>query len=448
MKLDLNPQFTEAINLIEKTTKHLFITGKAGTGKSTLLNYVRETTRKNLAVLAPTGVAAVNVKGQTIHSFFGFKPDVNLKRVHRLDSAGERKLYQTLDTIVIDEISMVRADLIDCIDKFLRLNGRERDVPFGGVQMVFIGDLYQLPPIVTNADREIFSAHYDSPYFFSAHVFTSQRQLLVDARSVALECIELTHIYRQDDTRFIELLNAIRNNTANDHHLTLLNRRHDSDHEFDPDDLVMYLTTTNAIAGRINEQSLRQLETEERTFFGRITGEFEKNALPTDELLTLKIGAQVMMLNNDPYGRWINGTIGRVTAFHFDEEEKKDVVVVELHDGTEVDVLPARWEMFTYTYDKETKQIDSDIAGSFIQYPLKLAWAVTIHKSQGKTFDRVLLDIGSGTFSPGQLYVALSRCTSLEGIVLKQPIERRHIWTDRRVMEYVRGLQNDGEIAK
>lgn len=431
-KIELNEHFLKALEVMENTSRHVFITGRAGTGKSTLLEYFRANTKKRIAVLAPTGVAALNVRGQTIHSFFMFKPSVTPEAVKRTPKLGKnaRELYRELDAIVIDEVSMVRADLLDCIDLFLRINGKKKKEPFGGVQMIFIGDLYQLPPVVKGKDREIFQDKYPSPYFFDALSF----------RELELEFVELEKIYRQRDERFIALLNTIRNNTVKDEHLALLNTRCKPDFHTDPDEFYVYLTPTNSMAEDINLRQLSAIKGEPVTLEGYLYGDLTEDSLPTESLLTLKEGAQVMLVNNDPAGQWVNGSIGRVIGFDYDGKEIK-TIGVELSSGEVVEVNRYRWELYEYYYDKERKSVESRVTGSFTQFPLKLAWAVTIHKSQGKTFDRVVIDIGKGAFAPGQVYVALTRCTSLEGIVLKRPIEKKHIFVDRRIVKFITEFQ-------
>ncbi len=450
--LDVNEQFSAAVDLMEKTRQHIFLTGRAGTGKSTLLQHFRLHTKKKIAVLAPTGVAAVNVSGVTIHSFFRFKPDITVQKVERLPPE-DTSLYRNLDTIVIDEISMVRADLLDCVDIFLRLNGPDKRQPFGGVQMIFIGDLHQLPPVVTADEESIFASHYESPYFFSAHVFSGQGkqgELFQTQEPFQLELVELEKIYRQKDAAFISVLNAVRDNTATAKDMTLLNSRCVEYGRVTDSELTIFLMTTNAMAAERNAIELAKLPDKEHSFTGTVSGAFEARAFPTDMTLTLKMGAQIMMLTNDPEGRWINGTTGTVREIKEDTETGVDLVKIELATGRMVTVGPHTWDMFQFTYDRSSQMILSETVGSFIQYPFKLAWAITIHKAQGKTFDRVVLDIGRGTFSPGQLYVALSRCTSLEGLTLTRPIERRHIWNDARVGAFVRGLEKKpaGEVSR
>ncbi len=458
--IEINPGFRRALDVMEGTPHHVFITGKAGTGKSTLLELWRGQTLKRIAVLAPTGVAALNVRGQTIHSFFGFKPDVTPEAVRKLGqgrgAAADRiALYRNLDAIVIDEVSMVRADLMDCVEKFLRLNGPRPKEWFGGLQMIFIGDLYQLPPVVTGQERGLFApdppslrrgfgpgsspssaalsaARYESPYFFSARIFAEP--------DFAMDFIELEKVYRQSDAAFIGLLNAIRNRSIDEEQVALLNSRLDP--AFSPPDGEFYitLTSTNDLAAARNREKLASLSGRTRRYEGLVEGEFDRRSFPTEEALELKKGAQVMLLANDRRGRYVNGTIGRVAKITKVPDED-DVVTVELPDGDEVDLSPNTWELFRFQYDSEADRIEAESVGSFTQYPLRLAWAVTIHKSQGKTFDRVVVDIGRGAFAHGQVYVALSRCTSFEGLVLRTPIRKSHIWMDWRIVRFLTRFQ-------
>lgn len=424
-KIELNNEFLRALDLMEHSSKNVFITGKAGTGKSTLLNYFRETTGKKVVVLAPTGVAAINVRGQTIHSFFKFKPHVTLDAIKNEKIAGENNIYKKLDAIIIDEISMVRSDLLDCVDKFLRLNGKDSKLPFGGVQMIFIGDLYQLPPVVKGDEREIFKTHYNSQYFFDAHVF----------EHFPIELVELEQIYRQKDQVFIDLLNAVRNNSVQETHLVELNKRHDPDFEPVKNDFYIYLTTTNNLAKEINEYQLSKINKKLHVYESLVTGDFDKSALPTQTELHIKIGAQVMLLNNDSAGRWVNGSIGKIVDIEKNEEE--EILIIELAEGDIVEAAPYTWELYRFSFNAEKKSLISETVGTFTQYPLTLAWAVTIHKSQGKTFDKVIIDIGNGTFAHGQMYVALSRCTTLDGIILKKAIQKKHIFMDFRVVKFL-----------
>jgi len=381
--IELNADFQRALAIMERTATKAFITGRAGTGKSTLLEYFRTITKKKIAVLAPTGVAALNVKGQTIHSFFKFKPNVTLQKIKRIkkDEDHPATIYEKLDSIIIDEVSMVRADLLDCVDKFLRLNGPKKYFPFGGIQMIFVGDLYQLPPVVSNDEKEIFDAAYETPYFFSARVFESFK----------MEFVELEKIYRQHDEGFIDLLNAIRNNSITEAELKLLNRRFLPEYTPPPDDFYIYLTTTNKTAELINMERLEMLPGETYAFTGSLEGEFGKESLLTAVELQMKTGAQIMMLNNDAAGRWVNGTIGKVLGIEF-VENNEAIIIAELSDGETVTISPYTWEIYKF-YIKDAA-LESAIVGRFTQYPLMLAWAVTIHKGQGITCEKVIFDIG------------------------------------------------------
>ncbi len=460
-----NPEAQEALRIMETMQENLFLTGEAGTGKSTLLQYFRATTKKNIVVLAPTGVAALNVEGQTIHSFCGFKPDITIHTVRKLSggwASAKLKLIEKLDVIVIDEISMVRADLLDCVDKFLRLNGSSPDEPFGGVQMVFIGDLYQLPPV----EKDFIPANgllhtYESPYFFDSVAF----------RSASFHHIQLKQIYRQQDPVFIDILNAVRNNVATEEHLEILNQRSaESGQKFTFEQFAIYLTPHNAQARKVNNFFLEKISSSLKVYTGSASGNFEDREPPTDLHLHVKIGAQVMMLNNDAQKRWVNGTVGKViairknsdlesmpeyepeleyvpddTEYNFDvhnheNTSNSDAIIVKLETGETVHVLPHTWEMFRFTLNRRTQKIESKSTGTFTQYPFKLAWAVTIHKAQGKTFNKVYLDLSTGTFAHGQLYVALSRCRTLDGIYLKRPVTQADILLDERVIEFLQGL--------
>ncbi len=422
-RIEINERFAEAIGLMEETEDNVFITGRAGTGKSTLLDYFRSIACKKIVVLAPTGVAAVNISGQTIHSFFGFRPDVTVEKVVKEARMKASPIYKNLDAIIIDEISMVRADLLDCVDQFLRINGKTPGAPCGGIQMIFIGDLYQIPPVVTGQERQIFKEYYESEYFFDARVFQEMEFVF----------LELEKIYRQTDPHFIALLNKIRNKTATGEDLEAINSRAEEASAL-PDGII-YLTTTNAMAEKRNEAELEKLPGKSHYFRAEIDGEMDKKYFPAQELLQLKEGAQVMMLNNDAEGRWINGTIGTVAAI------KKESLTVRLLDGANETIKPYRWNINRFFWDQDKNAVASETMGTFRQYPLKLAWAITIHKSQGKTFDHVAVDLGRGAFVPGQLYVALSRCRSLEGIHLKRKIRESDIWIDWRVVKFITGFQ-------
>jgi ATP-dependent DNA helicase PIF1 len=423
MKVEINKKFKEALKLMEKSSENVFITGKAGTGKSTLLKYFRETTKKSIVVLAPTGVSAVNIGGQTVHSFFGFKPDITLEKVRTL-RGDKRKVLEKLTALVIDEISMVRADMMDYIDKSLQIN-RGRDEPFGGVQMIFFGDLFQLPPIVRGDEKEIFKMRYESPYFFSSQVF----------QSCDFKIVELEKIYRQKNQEFIDVLGKIRNGSTTQKDLDMLNTRFDPDFKEPEGSLFINLTTVNKKADEINADRLDSIEGHLWKYESVIEGDFKKSSFPTEEVINLRIGSQLMLLNNDSDGRWVNGTVGILDSIKSDDEN--DTLIVRLSDGNLVDVEPNTWDIFKFGYNKTTKKIISTSAGSFTQYPVKLAWAITIHKAQGKTFEKVILDLGRGAFAPGQTYVALSRCVSLEGLVLRTQIKKSHIFTDWKVSNFL-----------
>jgi len=434
--IEFNEEFAHAYDLLENSTGNVFITGKAGTGKSTLLQYFRDHTSKNVAVLAPTGVAAVNIKGQTVHSFFRFKPDITPDNVHSIRiRKSQKSLYQKIDTIIVDEISMVRADLLDCIDIFLRLHGKNRLNAFGGIQMIFIGDLYQLPPVVQRVEQSIFKDVYSSPFFFDSKIFKEINN--GEQHPQRFNIIELKKIYRQKEEEFIKLLGTIRNRTATEAQLKVLNERYNPHFSPEEDDYYIHLTTTNALADRVNQKKIDALQSESYFYEGTISGKFESRNLPTSQSLELKIGAQVMLLNNDASGRWINGSIGKIT----DIIDEGKIVGVELSDGQIVEVTPFKWEIFRFFFNDDTASLETETIGSFTQYPLRLAWAVTIHKSQGKTFTKVIVDLGNGAFAHGQTYVALSRCTHFEGLILKKPILKRHILLDDNVVQFMAAQQ-------
>ena len=427
-KPEINERFAHALHAMESTQDSLFITGKAGTGKSTLLTHFCRTTDKKPVILAPTGVAALNVKGQTIHSFFNFYVDVTPQKIRDGKSKPRNpKIYKKLKTIIIDEVSMVRADLLDCIDVFLRLYGPRSQQAFGGVQMVFIGDLYQLPPVVSAQEREIFSTYYKTPYFFSAHVL----------QDYPLEVIELDKVYRQKDQKFVTLLNKIRANTVEDADIRWLNTRHIQNSAPPAEGYFITLTTTNQRADEINDGHLAALKGRAHHAKAQIKGDFTKEYFPTATDLSFKIGAQIMMLNNDSDKQWVNGSIGAIEALGKDEAGDP-YLSVRLQDREDtVHVYPHTWEV--YRFGVEGESIVSEPVGTFTQYPFRLAWAITIHKSQGKTFDHVTIDIGRGTFAAGQIYVALSRCTSFKGIILKTPIGKQNIRTDSRIFGFMAG---------
>lgn len=414
---------------MENGSDSLFITGRAGTGKSTLLSYFKKNTLKNIVILAPTGVAAVNIGGATIHSFFKFKPDITMEKAWVLGGKVKKpELYKSLDAIVIDEISMVRADLLDCIDAFMRRVCGTM-APFGGKRVIFFGDLYQLPPVVTRDDIDIFRTRYDSAFFFSADVISR----------TPISFLELDHIYRQSDDKFIAVLNAIRENIATDDDLALLNTRVHEEYAPPPEEYVVHLTGTNALAQAYNTYQLNSLEGKIHSFKATSTGTFDRHTQPAPRELELKIGAQVMLTSNDREKRFINGTVGRVEELSY--ENDSPVASIRLTNGKLIDIGPATWEMFKFSYNDKSRRITTEVAGTYTQLPLILAWGITIHKSQGKTFDRLAIDLPN-SFAHGQTYVALSRATSLEGIVLKRPLTSRHIIMDPIVTTWLTMLRN------
>lgn len=425
-----NAHFKLAFDALEYTQECIFITGKAGTGKSTLLRHFVANTKKSCVVLAPTGIAAINAGGSTIHSFFRlpFRPIMqDDEEIHRFPKSSEKfKILQKMDTLIIDEVSMLRADLIDAIDQSLRLNCARPDLPFGGKQVIFFGDLFQLEPVVQNNEVEnyLFNEYYDSHYFFSAHVF----------RELHMHCVELRKVYRQNDPEFIQTLDTIRLNRADELELRKINSRVDRYFEPAHSDMYVTLATRNNIASGINEAELNKLPGNERVFTGTVEDDFSAKNLPTDLHLVLKEGAQVIFIKNHTAGKWVNGTIARVHTLY------PDRIMVRLEDGTIEEVHREVWENKRYRWDGSTRRIKSEVVGRFTQYPIKLAWAITIHKSQGLTFDKMILELGGGTFAHGQLYVALSRCRSLEGIVLREPVRQRDIIIDDRVVDFARNF--------
>lgn len=420
--LELNADFQLALDLLEKQGRSMFITGKAGTGKSTLLQLFRQTTRRKAVVVAPTGIAALNVKGQTIHSFFGFPP--RPMGPHEIKKRRDRRLFQQMQTLVIDEISMVRADMLDNIDIFLRVN-RDNPEPFGGLQVVFFGDLFQLPPVVaTDAEIQLLTENYDSPYFFSAKVFEY---------GFSIEMLELRKVYRQEQRHFLRLLDAVRLNRLDPEDLQELNQRYLPG--FEPPELYLTLATRNAKVDAINKSQLNEIALPAQTYMAKVTGEFPPNLFPTEPALQLKLHAQVMFIKNDPEKRFVNGTIGKVVKL----ENESVTVMTEDRNGDRryIEVSRLDWEIVRYRLGIENPNtIETETIGTFTQFPLRLAWAITIHKSQGQTFEKIIIDLDRGAFEHGQTYVALSRCRSLEGIVLRQPIQPRDILTDERVIEF------------
>ncbi len=430
--LDISAEFQQAFDLFENSKSHLFITGKAGSGKSTWLDYCCRKSAKNIVVLAPTGVAALNVHGQTIHRFFGFPINISVEKIKNKDfTPRAKRIYKRLDTLIIDEVSMLRADILDCIDTFLKMYGPKEETPFGGVQMIFVGDLYQLPPVISRQEETLFKQKYISPYFFSADVF----------KSIPLKVLEFTTIYRQKDTQFIALLNRIRSNKVTGSDINLLNTRViPLDDNEKKDSFRINLTTVNQLANDINSKRMEALDGQLYISHAVIDGTFSTDYYPTSENLEFKLGAQIMFLNNDSKNRWVNGSIGHIENICLRDGNIRFLKVRLHEEQTLVDVFPYTWEIYKYTLQE--KELIAEVAGSFTQFPFRPAWAVTIHKSQGKTFSQVDIDIGQGTFATGQLYVALSRCRSFEGLRLAKPVSLRHILTDWHVAEFMKKYQS------
>lgn len=427
--LELTGEFEYALDQFE-AGGHLFITGRAGTGKSTLLQLIRRTTQRKLAVVAPTGVAALNVRGQTLHSFFGFPG--KLLQAKDIKRSKKRGLYENLQTLIIDEVSMVRADLMDRVDEFLRLNRDRPREAFGGVQLVMFGDLFQLPPVVaSDAERMLFEgdgAEYESPHFFEARVWKE---------SVELDLIELNQVFRQKARHFVRLLDAVRAGSFDEDDLLDLNTRFIDEASFGPEPAIT-LTSTNRLADAINLRQLASLNGQAQRYVGFLDGNFDSRNLPTDLALSLKPGAQVMFVRNDAEKRFVNGSIGIVAQA---APEKLVVRITEQDQEQLLELSQEQWEHIKYSLDEQTGKIVEEVTGTFKQFPLKLAWAITIHKSQGKTFERMQLDLGHGAFEHGQTYVALSRCRTLEGVRLVKPLRSRDILVDERLVDFMHSKQ-------
>ena len=441
-----NKEFQDALNLIQYTRQSVFLTGKAGTGKSTFLRYICEHTKKKHVVLAPTGIAAINAGGSTLHSFFKLpfypllpdNPDFSLQRgrIHEFFkyTKPHRKLLEELELIIIDEISMVRADIIDAVDRILRVYSRNLRESFGGKQILLVGDVFQLEPVVKGDEREILNRFYPTPYFFSARVFNQ----------IDLVSIELQKVYRQTDATFVGVLDHIRNNTVGATDLQLLNTRYGTQIEESEADMYITLATRRDNVDHINDKKLAELPGEPVTFSGEITGDFPESSLPTSQELVLKPGAQIIFIKNDFDRRWVNGTIGIISGFDPFEE----TLYVITDDGKECDVKRESWRNIRYKYNEEKKQIEEEELGTFTQYPIRLAWAITIHKSQGLTFSRAVIDFTGGVFAGGQAYVALSRCTSLEGIQLKKPVSRADVFVRPEIIGFAERFNNRQAIDR
>ena len=440
-----NKEFQDALQLITHTRQSVFLTGKAGTGKSTFLKYICNHTKKKYVVLAPTGIAAINAGGVTLHSFFKLPfrpmlpddPDLSLSHGRIFEffkyPKEKRKIIAEVDLIIIDEISMVRADIIDCVDRILRVYSGNMRLPFGGKQLLFVGDVFQLEPVVPSDQKEILSLFYASPFFFSARVF----------KDINLVPIELQKVYRQTDSVFINILDRIRNNAARKQELDTLNGRYFPSFEPQNEDMYITLATRRDQVDFINEKKLAELPGEEYVSVGKIEGDFPESSLPTQLNLSIKEQAQVIFIDNDYERRWVNGTIGMVSGI----DENGNVYVL-LESGVEHLVEPTSWRNYKYKYNEKEKRIEEEIVGTFEQLPIRLAWAITVHKSQGLTFSRGVVDLTGGGFAGGQTYVALSRCTSLEGLVLKSKISSRDIFIRKEIVEFSQIFNNQALIEK
>ena len=427
-----NQELQNALQIIQYTNRSLFLTGKAGTGKSTFLRYIAENTKKKHVVLAPTGIAAINAGGATLHSFFKlpFHPllpndtQYNARNIRGTMKYNQekRKLLQELELIIIDEISMVRADIIDFIDKILRIYCRNMREPFGGKQILLVGDIFQLEPVVKDEERQLLQPFYPNSFFFSAHVF----------REIQLVSIELKKVYRQTDEHFIHLLDKIRKSETTVSDLYTLNQR--VGREIDTSGMSITLSTRRDTVDYINQQKLEELPDETVMFEGVVTGEFPENSLPTPKELELKCGAQILFIRNDKEHRWVNGTLGIIIGF--DINEGRETIYVHTDDEEDVIVEREVWSNVKYSFNEQEKKIEEHEIGTYTQFPLRLAWAITVHKSQGLTFKHVKIDFTGGAFAGGQTYVALSRCTSLEGISLKEPLRRSDIFVRPEVVQF------------